>query len=42
MNDEFELWNLRVEVVGDPEAMVCGHKVGDYFDVSGVDRDRPN
>lgn len=35
MNDEFELWNLRVEVVGDPEAMVCGHEVGDYFEVSG-------
>ena len=35
MNDEFELWNLRVETVGDPESMVCGHAVGDYFEVSG-------
>ena len=35
MNDEFELWDLRVEVVGDPESMVCGHEVGGYFDVSG-------
>jgi uncharacterized repeat protein (TIGR04076 family) len=35
MNDEFELWNLRVEVVGDPESMVCSHEVGDYFKVSG-------
>lgn len=35
MNDEFELWNLRVEVVGDPDSMVCSHKIGDYFDVAG-------
>ena len=35
MNDEFELWNLRVETVGDPESMVCGHEVGEYFEVSG-------
>jgi uncharacterized repeat protein (TIGR04076 family) len=35
MNDEFELWDLRVEVVGDPASMVCSHEVGDYFEVSG-------
>lgn len=35
MNDEFELWDLRVEVVGDPESMVCGHGVGDYFEATG-------
>lgn len=35
MNDEFELWDLRVEVVGDPSAMVCNHTVGDYFKLSG-------
>jgi len=35
MNDEFELWDLRVEVVGDPESMVCNHVPGEYFDVSG-------
>jgi len=34
-NDEFELWDLRVEVVGEPESMVCGHTDGDYFDVCG-------
>ena len=34
-NDEFELWDLRVEIVGDPKAMVCSHTVGDYFEVSG-------
>lgn len=33
--DVFELWDLRVEVVGGQDAMVCKHKVGDHFDVSG-------
>jgi uncharacterized repeat protein (TIGR04076 family) len=33
--DEFELWDLRVEVCGDQGAMVCGHNPGDYFDVKG-------
>jgi uncharacterized repeat protein (TIGR04076 family) len=36
-NDEFELWDLRVEVVGDQQAMVCNHIVGDFFEVSGED-----
>jgi len=35
VNDEFELWNLRVEVVGDQASMVCEHTVGDYFEVIG-------
>lgn len=35
MNDEFELWDLRVEVIGEPGEMVCGHRPGDYFSVSG-------
>ena len=35
MNDEFELWDLRVEVVGEQDAFVCSHTVGDYFEVSG-------
>lgn len=34
-DDEFELWNLRVEVVGGRGAMVCNHTVGDYFELSG-------
>ena len=34
-NDEFDLWDLRVEVVGDQQNMVCGHRVGDYFEVHG-------
>ena len=33
--DEFELWDLRVEVCGDPQAMVCSHTPGDYFEVKG-------
>ncbi|MDE0062159.1 MAG: TIGR04076 family protein [Gammaproteobacteria bacterium] len=35
MNDEFELWDLKVEVVGDQGSFVCRHRVGDYFLVSG-------
>ena len=34
-NDEFELWDLRVEVVGDQESFVCAHTVGDFFELSG-------
>ena len=41
MNDEFELWDLRVEVVGDPEAMVCSHTVGDSFEVCGENLSLP-
>ena len=33
--EEFELWDLHVEVIGDQAAMVCNHAVGDCFDVSG-------
>lgn len=35
MNDTFELWDLKVEVVGEQDAFVCSHTVGDYFEVSG-------
>jgi uncharacterized repeat protein (TIGR04076 family) len=41
MSDEFELWNLRVEVSGDPETMVCNHVVGDSFEVSGENLSLP-
>lgn len=34
-DDQFELWNLHVEVIGDQEDMVCSHKPGDSFDVIG-------
>ena len=37
MNDEFELWDLKVEVVGDPDTMVCRHTPGECFTVSGED-----
>lgn len=33
--DEFELWDLHVEVCGEQDGMVCGHRVGDSFDVHG-------
>ena len=35
MTDEFELWDLRVEVVAGERPMVCGHAVGDHFEVRG-------
>lgn len=41
-NDLFELWDLRVEVVGDQDAMVCSHTVGDYFEVSGENLSLPD
>tara|TARA_Y100000590_G_scaffold320462_1_gene362810 strand:- start:1640 stop:1987 length:348 start_codon:yes stop_codon:yes gene_type:complete len=34
-SDEFELYDLKVEVVGEANEMVCDHKVGDYFKLSG-------
>jgi uncharacterized repeat protein (TIGR04076 family) len=39
--DEFTLYDLRVEVVGDPEEMVCNHRVGDFFELSGEDLTLP-
>lgn len=33
--DEFELWDLKVEVLGDPDEMVCSHRSGEYFEVRG-------
>ena len=33
--DAFELYDLRVEVRGSDADMVCNHRVGDYFEVSG-------
>ena len=37
MSDSFTLYNLRVEVVGKQEEMVCGHRLGEYFEVIGED-----
>ena len=33
--DAFELWDLRVEVVGDADRFVCNHTAGNYFELSG-------
>lgn len=33
--DEFTLWDLRVEVIAGDAEMVCNHKEGDYFELSG-------
>ncbi|MDY0393699.1 TIGR04076 family protein [Virgibacillus halophilus] len=37
MDDSFTLYNLKVQVVGTDKPMVCGHKEGDYFLVTGED-----
>jgi uncharacterized repeat protein (TIGR04076 family) len=34
-DDSFELYDLRIEVLQSDRPMVCGHKVGDYFLLSG-------
>jgi uncharacterized repeat protein (TIGR04076 family) len=34
-SDAFTLYDLRVEVIGDEDDMVCNHRVGDYFELSG-------
>lgn len=39
--DTFELWDLRVEVIGDQQAMVCSHAVGDSLEVSGENLSLP-
>lgn len=33
--DEFTLYDLRVDVVASERPMVCNHRVGDYFLLSG-------
>ena len=35
VNDEFTLYDLRIEVVAGERPMVCNHQVGDYFELSG-------
>ena len=35
MEDTFELYDLKVEVVGTDRPFVCSHHVGDYFLVEG-------
>ena len=40
-NDAFELFDLKVEVVAGRAEMVCDHKVGDYFELSGENLSLP-
>lgn len=39
--DEFTLWDLRVEVIAGGGEMVCNHKEGDYFELSGENLSLP-
>ena len=34
-DDEFTLWDLRIEVIAGNRPMVCNHKAGDHFTLSG-------
>lgn len=34
-SDEFTLYDLRVEVVEGTSPMICNHKPGDYFELTG-------
>ncbi len=40
-SDEFALWDLKVEVVAGKSEMVCNHRLGDYFELSGEDLTLP-
>lgn len=35
VNDSFVLFDLRVDVVASERPMICNHKVGDWFELSG-------
>ena len=39
--DEFTLYDLRVEVVDCKGKMICNHKLGDYFELSGENLSLP-
>ena len=43
-NDAFELYDLRVQVIGcqPGKRMVCNHPIGSYFEVSGEDLRLPD
>jgi uncharacterized repeat protein (TIGR04076 family) len=40
-NDRFTLYDLRVEVIGARGPMVCNHRVGDFFELSGENLSLP-
>ena len=35
INDQFKLYDLRVEIIKTEKKFVCSHKEGEYFDVRG-------
>ena len=39
--DEFTLYDLKIEVVACRGKMVCNHKIGDYFELSGENLSLP-
>ena len=39
--DAFTLYDLRVQVVGSEREMVCNHRIGDYFELSGENLSLP-
>lgn len=41
-SEEFDLYDLRVEVVQGDRPMVCNHAVGDYFELSGENLSFPD
>ena len=41
IDDTFTLYDLRVEVVGTDRPMVCNHREGDYFELSGENLSLP-
>ncbi len=42
IQDQFTLYDLRVEVVGAAEDMVCAHRPGDSFELSGENLSFPD
>ncbi len=40
-DDEFTLWDLRVEVIAGDKPMVCSHREGDFFELSGENLSLP-
>ncbi len=40
-DDEFTLFDLRIEVVAGDRPMVCAHRVGDYFELRGENLSLP-
>ena len=40
-DDRFELYDLRIEVIATDRPMVCGHRAGDWFTLSGEELSLP-